>query len=71
MILTLTLLACVAHAPDGAVVGGNRLYGSRPDTAIPLSDFHAVALDGSPRDSSSLLGHPTVVWFYPAAGTYG
>ena len=26
---------------------------------------------GESRSEADLVGHPTVLWFYPAAGTYG
>ena len=45
--------------------------GSVPDEALEAPDFAATNRDGGARDREDLLGHPTVMWFYPAAGTYG
>ncbi len=36
-----------------------------------LIDFSAVNHAGEPRDRSHLLGHPSVLWFYPMADTPG
>ena len=47
------------------------LVGEPPATPIPAPDFAATNLDGAARDREDLLGHPTVMWFYPAAGTAG
>ncbi len=38
-------------------------------TAAP--EFVATNRDRSDRSRVDLIGHPTVVWFYPAAGTSG
>ncbi|GDX83031.1 hypothetical protein LBMAG42_48420 [Deltaproteobacteria bacterium] len=38
-------------------------------TAAP--EFVATNRDGSARSRPDLIGHPTVIWFYPAAGTSG
>lgn len=46
------------------------LHGDAFELALP--DFQGVvASDGSPRHRDALLGQPTAMWFYPAAGTYG
>ena len=37
--------------------------------AVP--DFTVVNHDGTPRSRDDLLWHPTVLWFFPAAGTPG
>jgi len=47
------------------------LYGTFPETALPAPDFAATNYDGAARSREDLLGHPTVLWFFPAAGTYG
>ncbi|MFZ5785879.1 MAG: hypothetical protein ACOY3Y_05510, partial [Acidobacteriota bacterium] len=47
------------------------LHGTRPTTALPAPDFVAANSDGSTRGRPDLIGHPTVVWFYPAAATGG
>ena len=60
---------------DGAADDGGldeaSLYGSVPDEALAAPEFSATHHDGSARSREDLLGHPTVMWFYPAAGTYG
>lgn len=45
--------------------------GQQPAAPVAAPDFHATNRDGTPRDRSALLGHPTVLWFYPAAETPG
>lgn len=58
--------APVAHSPEGVT-----LHGTAPASPLAAPEFAATDRDGTPRDRSSLLGHPTVLWFYPAAGTGG
>ena len=50
--------------PDGT-------NGTVPDEALEAPDFEATNRDGAARDREDLLGHPTVMWFYPAAATPG
>lgn len=79
MLTTLLLALSVACAerpaapPTDAVQAGApavALHGDRVDT--PLPDFAGVvASDGSSRGKDALLGQPTALWFYPAAGTPG
>jgi hypothetical protein len=47
------------------------LHGTVPDEAIAAPEFVATSERGELRDRDALLGHPTVLWFYPAAGTLG
>lgn len=47
------------------------LYGTAPAHPVPLPDFAALNLDGAPRGPGDLVGHPTVIWFYPLADTPG
>lgn len=47
------------------------LNGERPDELLALPEFTATNRDGSARGPDDLRGHPTVMWFYPAAGTAG
>ena len=42
-----------------------------PDVATPAPEFVATNRDGAGRAREDLLGHPTVMWFYPAAATGG
>lgn len=53
---------------DGAPVEYN---GDVPAEALPPIDFVATHYDGSPRGKADLMTNPTVMWFYPAAGTSG
>lgn len=47
------------------------LHGTQPDEALGAPDFTAWNSDGAERSKPDLIGHPTVVWFYPAAATGG
>ena len=47
------------------------LNGRVIDPPLAAIDFSALNLDGSARDRSDLIDRRTVMWFYPAAGTYG
>ena len=50
--------------PDG-------LTGTAPAEPVSLPTFTARNQLGESRSEADLSGHPTVLWFYPAAGTYG
>ena len=47
------------------------LSGTVPDSSLPAPEFQATSNDGSSRGPEDLIGQPTVVWFFPLAGTYG
>jgi hypothetical protein len=48
------------------------LNGEEVDPRLDAPVFDQVlASDGSARTQADLMGHPTVIWFYPDAGTYG
>jgi hypothetical protein len=47
------------------------LNGTEPAVALEAPTFVATNRDGGARSREDLLGHPTVMWFYPAAGTFG
>jgi hypothetical protein len=48
------------------------LVGVPPAVAKAVPSFSDVVnRQGSPRSSADLIGHPTVLWFYPAANTGG
>ena len=68
----LALLACggnkSAPAPSEA---GPALHGTRPAQPVELPEFAAVNHLGEARTRADLLGKPTVLWFFPAAGTPG
>lgn len=55
--------------PDTEIPDG--LNGSKPAENLPAPEFAATNRDGTPRARPDLIGHPTVVWFYPAAMTSG
>ena len=52
------------------VVQGD-LNGTFPTENIPAPNFTAINYDGSTRGKEDLIGHPTVIWFFPKAQTYG
>lgn len=47
------------------------LVGQAPSNPVPLPEFVATNMDESPRSRDDLLGHRTIIWFYPAASTAG
>jgi len=65
--------ATSSSTPDPTVTtlpGG--LHGTEPEEQLPAPTFASVLnRDGSPRSRDHLIGHPTVLWFYPAAATGG
>ena len=63
------LFACSTRVP--AVAGAASLHGERPTTPISTPEFQALDQHGQPRTKAALLGHPTVMWFDPAAATAG
>ena len=67
--IALVLFACSARVPSVADAGS--LHGERPTTPTSAPDFRALNQHGQPRTKEALLGHPTVMWFYPAAATAG
>ena len=46
-------------------------FGTTPSSQIEVPDFSAQNSDETFRDKDNLIGQPTVLWFFPAAGTYG
>jgi peroxiredoxin len=47
------------------------LHGERPSAPVPAPEFQAVAHTGAARTRTDLMGHPTVLWFFPIVGTPG
>jgi len=47
------------------------LHGEAPPDALPLPEFVATNYDGGLRGPEDLTGQPTVLWFFPFAGTPG
>jgi hypothetical protein len=69
MLLIFALMSCgTVNAPTH---GANGVVGTAPATPVVIPDFAAVNQDGAPRGKPDLLGHPSVVWYFPAAGTPG
>ncbi len=58
-------------AGDTTVPEEATLYGQAPAEALLAPDFAATNYDGTARSKVNLQGQPTVMWFFPAAGTYG
>jgi len=66
-------------ATDGGLTDGGgidtgtqaKLHGSVPAKALAAPEFAALNRDGAPRSREDLLGHPTVIWFYPLAASSG
>jgi len=56
---------------DSTVEIPDETYGQVPATSLPAPEFSATNYDGTARGISDLTDGPTVVWFFPAAGTYG
>ena len=47
------------------------LFGELPQDAVPPTQFIAENYDGGTRTEADLVGKPTVMWFFPFAGTPG
>jgi hypothetical protein len=47
------------------------LNGDVPSSPVSVPEFAATNMDGTARSREDVLGHPTVMWFYPAAATAG
>lgn len=47
------------------------LYGSIPTTALGPPSFTAINSDESTRTIMNLIGSPTILWFFPFAGSPG
>jgi hypothetical protein len=83
----LLLLACAPVGADGtlgdtssALDSGEvadtgeeprELYGKPPAEETPAPEFAATNRDGAARSRADVTDGPTVIWFYPSAGTYG
>ena len=65
-------LADSSDTAEGTEVDtATNLNGEWATERTPAPEFVATNRDGSARSRSDLIGHPTVIWFYPAAGTSG
>ena len=56
---------------DSTVNIPDETHGQVPATSLPAPVFSATNYDGTSRGIDDLTDGPTVVWFFPAAGTYG
>ncbi len=66
------LAAALAPAATPATPApGGTLHGIRPAAPLAAPEFTARSQSGEPRTRDHLLGRPTVLWFYPMAGTPG
>ena len=79
------LLGCTPQRADDIPVAGNDddsavddeeptpmpkdLHGTPPANPRPLPKFAARNYDGAQRGPDNLRGQPTVLWFFPFAGT--
>ena len=57
--------------PDEPEVITADLYGATPTTALGPPAFTAVNSDESTRTVANLVGSPTILWFFPFAGSPG
>lgn len=48
-----------------------KLYGTAPDEAFPAPKFTVYNHESEARTREDLIGHPTVMWFFPFADTPG
>ena len=63
--------AVVDTAQEDIEIDMSSLTGTEPAVELPAPDFTALNFDGSQRGRTDLVGAPTVIWFYPVAGTPG
>lgn len=47
------------------------LWGAQPSQPLPAPEFQVTNFDGTLRTRDWLLGHATVMWFFPLSGTPG
>jgi hypothetical protein len=60
--------APVVDTPD---IDPEALHGTVPPAAVAAPEFAARNQLGEARARPDLIGHPTVLWFFPASGTPG
>lgn len=56
---------------DGGETGAPDYHGTVPSDPTAAPTFSVLNQDEQVRTRDDLLGHPTVMWFYPAAATSG
>ncbi len=57
--------------PPTEVTDTAGFYGEAPPEPVPLPTFAAINQHGEARGPDHLVGHATVLWFYPLADTPG
>jgi len=61
--------SAAADDDDTTLPPDDSLHGTYPAAELPLPEFEALNSDGGVRGPDHLRGHPTVMWFFPFAGT--
>ena len=61
--------AAVGADDDDSTPIPKDLHGTQPKAELPLPQFAATNYDGAARGPNDLRGNPTVLWFFPFAGT--
>jgi len=56
---------------EAGITDSGVLHGARPTSAMSVPTFMALNSDGAARTQADLIGQPTVLWFFPFAGTPG
>jgi hypothetical protein len=56
---------------DTKNIDWDALNGTLPPQPLAAPHFTARNRDDTPRTRPDLIGHPTVIWFYPKANTSG
>ena len=62
---------CGDETGGDALVLPSGLNGTVIEPPLPPTSFSALNLDGTRRDMDDLVDGPTVMWFYPLAGSPG
>ena len=63
--------AATDSGADSTVEIPDQTFGQTPSASLPAPTFSATNYDGGTRGIDDLTDGPTVVWFFPSAGTYG
>jgi peroxiredoxin len=74
MLFSSVFLACMGNKSTTITTESGTsisIHGTIPTETIPLPEFIAHNHDGAERTAADLVGHPTVIWFYPVANTAG
>jgi hypothetical protein len=58
-------------ATTSTTIDTAELYGTAPTQPLPAPEFLAYSHEGEPRTREDLMGHPTVLWFFPFADSPG